>query len=87
MNSVPDKTCQPVFDLRLLKVIEDLGRNINAGYLDSGIKHAKQRVFQGLKIVQPRRYSAVAVDLKVLNLVSRDSIIFRRRILRHCYSP
>jgi hypothetical protein len=37
--------------------------------------------------VQPWRYSAIAVDLKVLNLISRDSVILRRCILRHCDSP
>jgi hypothetical protein len=37
--------------------------------------------------VQPWRHSAIAVDLKVLNLVSRDSVIVRLRILRHFYSP
>jgi hypothetical protein len=37
--------------------------------------------------VQPWRYSAIAVDLEVLNLVSRDSVILRLGILRHFYSP
>jgi hypothetical protein len=35
--------------------------------------------------VQPRRDSPVAVDLKVLELVGRDSVIVLRRILRHCF--
>jgi len=65
VNAVPDEPCHGVLDLRLLKVIERFGRDVDAGNLDSRIEHAEQRVLDGLKIVLPRRYSAVAVDLKI----------------------
>src|SRR5262245_23401188 len=85
MNPVPDQLCHAVLDLSFLEFVEGLGRYADTGHLDSGIEHTEACVLQRLKIVQPRRYSSVAVDLEVLDLVSRDSISVRLGIRRHFF--
>src|SRR5579864_4461062 len=68
VNPFENEPRQSVLDLRFLVVIERLCRHVDTGDLNSGIERAEQRVLQWLKIVQPRRNSPVAVDLKVLDL-------------------
>jgi len=88
VNPFENQPCQSVLHLRFLEIVERLCWHVDTGDLDSGIEHAEQRVFQRLKIVQPRRDSPGAVDLKVLDLVSRDSVSIRLGMIRrHVFSP
>src|SRR5258708_30943390 len=83
VNPVPNEPSKSVLDLRLLVIVERLSRHVHTRYLDSGIEHAEQRVLEWIKIVQPRCDPSVAVDLKVLELIGRNSVLVRLGILRH----
>src|SRR3984893_12882339 len=87
VNPVPNEPGEGVLDLRFFVIVERLIRHVHTRYLDSGIEHAQQRVLEWIKIVQTRCDPSVAVDLKILELIGRDSVVLRLGIFRHFYSP